>query len=398
MLEKRKITAILETETGGKSYKARKYSLDSGDYSAISFDEREKSNVWQKYGETEKYKTWINLTQKAKELSHGDSQILTYFLDGSRKVYKVDNVGYDASGNRMEIYPIIAGQIGVGCCKRKNRILKQERCINEIVLAVPEKANADRKEEFFSQLALKISQTCNQLKRLGIKIGSVLGYKTNDIKKDGECEDRATAKVQDRMIEKEKEMVALFVSQGKLDQNNYLVKDGSLEYSQPVYEKDITKEEKKKQFAKFKQNYNFVLGASKHFNPSVCCDINGKPNPGFIADLPLYSRTPVARYHNEFCGDVDFAVWYIRLQGQEKTRTPFDGILKVEKMLVTSEEIENGIDSELVDTLSAYIINERNPVCYGSDLRWANHIYPMYMTETYVKSKYISAESFLQLF
>lgn len=67
-------------------------------------------------------------------------------------------------------------------------------------------------------------------------------------------------------------------------------------------------------------------------------------------------------------------------------------------MLVTHEEIDDGIDSALVDTLSAYLINERNPVCYGSDLRWANHIYPIYLTESFVKSKYLSAESFLHLF
>ena len=81
-----------------------------------------------------------------------------------------------------------------------------------------------------------------------------------------------------------------------------------------------------------------------------------------------------------------------------KTRTAFDGIVKVEKMLITHEENEYGMDSELVDLLSASIINERNPVCYGSDLRWANHLYPIYLTESFVKSKYLSADSFLHLF
>jgi predicted nuclease of restriction endonuclease-like (RecB) superfamily len=41
---------------------------------------------------------------------------------------------------------------------------------------------------------------------------------------------------------------------------------------------------------------------------------------------------------------------------------------------------------------------ERNPVCYGSDMRWANHLYPVYLTERYVKSHYLSTESFLHLF
>ena len=149
----------------------------------------------------------------------------------------------------------------------------------------------------------------------------------------------------------------------------------------------------------FKNNYNYVIGISKNFNPEVCLDISGKPNPGYIADLKLYHRTPAARYvKKDWFGDIEFAVWYIRLRETSRTRTAFDGVVKVEKMLVTHEEYENGMESDLVDMLSALIINERNPVCYGSDLRWANHLYPVYLTETFVKSKYLSAESFLHLF
>ena len=47
---------------------------------------------------------------------------------------------------------------------------------------------------------------------------------------------------------------------------------------------------------------------------------------------------------------------------------------------------------------TANIINERNPVCYGADRRWANHLYPIYVTESYVKSKYLGESMFLNLF
>lgn len=131
----------------------------------------------------------------------------------------------------------------------------------------------------------------------------------------------------------------------------------------------------------------------------MCKVLGDKPNSGFIADLPLYYRTPVAYFtDNDFFGDIGFAVWYIRIRDQSRTRTPFDGIIKVEKILVTKDEVANGMDSDLVDLLSAHLINERNPVCYGSDLRWANHLYPVYLTERYVKAHYLSTESFLHLF
>jgi hypothetical protein len=138
---------------------------------------------------------------------------------------------------------------------------------------------------------------------------------------------------------------------------------------------------------------------SKHFNPEVCFVSSDKANPGFIAELRLYHRTPVAYFKDqEFLGDIAFAVWYVRIRARARTRTPFEGIIKVEKILVQSEEIDNGMESDLVDLLSAYLINERNPVCYGSDLRWANHLYPVYLTERYIKAQYLSTESFLHLF
>lgn len=386
-----KITELLEIETGGKSYKAHKYSLDIDNRPSVDFSSNSNTNTWLKIQETTSHKTYVNLTELAKEVSSVGDPILKYFLDGSRHVYKVDHMGYAASGTggRSEIFPIIAGQIGVGCCRRENRHLIPESFVSEIVVSVPDKADADGRIGFFPALATKLNSNC-----LNVTINAVLPYSTSSIRNEKDYEDRATATIQDRMIEKEKDAVAQLVRSGKLNQNNYLVKDGSLEYRPTKADKAD-----KKSLAKFKSNYAYVLGVSKHFNPSVCLDINKKPNPGFIADLPLYHRTPVACFENpEFFGDMKFAVWYIRIREKERTRTPFDGIVKIEKMLTTSEEQELGMDSELVDMLSAHIINERNPVCYGADLRWANHLYPIFVTESYVKSKYISAESFLQLF
>lgn len=383
-----KIMNVIAEVTGGKSYKAHKYSLDHADRPSVDYGNSDM--IWKRRAETTLHRTYVDLSGLSKKLAASGDQILSYFLDGSRKVFKVDDIAYAKSGGRSLIYPVIAGQIGVGCCHRIDKKIMPAKFKREFVLSMPDVADADEKTGFWPATAKKLSD-CDDLKRLGIEFTTILPYKTSK-SDDKKFEDRATACVQDRMIECEKKLVAELVREGSLNQDNYLVKDGSLEYRP-------TKEDKadKKRYQTFKNNYNWVIGASKNFNPEVCED-NGKPNPGFIADLPLYHRTPVAEYENPMLGDIKFAVWYIRLRDKSKTRTPFDGILKVEKILVTEEETEAGIDSELVDTLSAYLLNERNPVCYGSDLRWANHIYPIFLTESYVKSRYLSAESFLHLF
>lgn len=384
-----KIMQFLANETKGKSYKAHKYGLDHAERPYIDYGEDD--NIWEGNGETKLYKNYIPMERKSLELAKHNEQLLTYFLDGSRRVFKVDDISYNMSG-RSVIYPIIAGQIGVGCCKRIDRIVSPERFEKEIVLSVPAVANKDGKPGYLQNLTLKLNNL-PELQRLGIKIDKIIPYSVSKVK-DNKYEDKGTAGVQDEMVRMEKDMVAGLVKDGRLDSENYLIKDGSLEYRPG---NDLVKNHR--QLEIFKNNYNWVLGVSKNFNPEVCKVIDGKPNPGFIADLPLYSRTPVVRFRNpDLFGNMEFAVWYVRLRDKDKTRTAFDGIVKVEKMLVTQEENQYGIDSELVDTLSALIINERNPVCYGADLRWANHLYPVYLTESYVKSKYLSTESFLHLF
>jgi len=384
-----KVMNLLADVTGGTSYKAHKYALDHSERPSVDYGSSE--IVWKRRAETTLHKTYVDLSDRCQKLAGQDDQILSYFLDGSRRVFKVDDMAFSQSGNRSVIYPVVAGQIGVGCCRRVGKKMVPAKFKREFVLSMPDVADADRKSGFWPATVKKINE-CDELKRLGIVFSTILPYKTskNDDKK---YEDRATASIQDKMIEREKDLVAELVREGKLNQDNYLVKDGSLEY-RPTKEDNADK----KKYQTFKNNFSWVIGASKNFNPEVCMDVSGKPNPGFIANLPLYHRTPVAEYENPMLGDIKFAVWYIRLRDKTRTRTPFDGILKVEKILVTEEENEHGIESDLVDTLSAYLMNERNPVCYGSDLRWANHLYPIYLTESFVKSRYLSTESFLHLF
>ena len=389
-----KIMPFLADETHGQSYKAHKYNLDNAERPAFDYDGKE--TTWRNLAETEIRRGYTNLAERCKQLSENEDQIISFFLDGSRRVFKVDDIAYSIDGKRKQIFPVIAGQIGVGCCRRINKQMHCERFLSEIVLAVPEIACASGsgQEGFFRSLATKISQNCAELQRRGLSVSAIYPY---SIKDDGKKrEDKGTSKVQDRMIILEQEMVAQLVREHRLGQNGYLIKDGSLEYL-PEYSPD------KQKYKRNKQNYRWVLGLSKQFNAELCHDEKGKVNPGFIAELPPFSRTPVAKYDcskqsNSMLGDIQFAVWYIRLRDKNRTRSPFDGVLKVEKILVTDDEIAYGMDSELVDTLSAYLINERTPTSYGADLRWANHIYPIYLTELYVKSQYISTPSFLQLF
>ena len=386
-----KIMQVIAAETGGKSYNTYKYSFDSIGLPSIDYEnDSNKIMKWQEKGETVKYTNSINLKTEADNIA-SQTPIFTYFLDGSRRVFKVDDISYN-----KQVFPVIAGQVGVGCCKRINKKMIPEKYYGEFVVSLPNKSNVDGWDDdaVFADLTDKINNAIDTDKFKHIQFKTILPYKTSDdFSLENKFEDRGIAMIQDYMIESEKKLVSELVKNRKLNQNNYLLKDGSLEY------KPMNKgKEDFRLLQKIKNNYKWVVGVSKQFNPGSIKDHTGKSNANYIADLPVYHRTPVARYENrEFLGDVQFAVWYIRLREKRKTLTPFDGVVKVEKILMDSEK-ETGIDSDTVDLISANIINERNPVCYGTDKRWANHLYPIFLTESFVKSKYISSELFLNLF
>lgn len=387
-----KIMEIIEKETKGKSYHTYKYSYDSIGIPAIDYDDdSDKIMKWQDSGETSVHKKSVNLKHLADQLiSIGEPPLLKYFLDGSRHVCKVDDIAYN-----KQVFPVVAGQIGVGCCKRVNKKMNVERFYRELVMALPDKANPDGWDDnaYFTSKVAKLNES-PELRRLGLTFSAILPYSTSKAgSPDVKLENLAIAKIQDYMIEAEKRMVAELVKDKLLGQDAFLLKDGSLEYKIMN-----TGREDLRTLQKIKHNYNWVIGVSKSFNPESCLDHTGKPNSNYIADLPVYHRTPVARYENpDVLGDVQFGVWYIRLRDKKRTLTPFDGVVKVEKIMM-DEELLHGIDSDTIDLISANIINERNPTCYGADRRWANHLYPVYLTESYVKSKYISTEMFLHLF
>lgn len=185
------------------------------------------------------------------------------------------------------------------------------------------------------------------------------------------------------------------VAIGKLDESNYLIKDGSLDYQRVSTKKN--KHALNLSNEHIRNNYRRVIGVSKSFDPTKCFVHGGGTNSNIIAELELYERTPAFRYTSTRA-NVDFCIWYLRIRDARYTHSIFDGILKIEKLIVTEKEQVHGIETDDINNITAYLINERNPVCYGADDRWANHLYPVYLTEQYVKSKYLSNDLFIQLF
>ncbi len=381
----KKILDFIEKKTYGKSYKSYKYCFEKIEVPKLDYDDKQDIVIKRK-GETD---TGLKTTKSIKKLADEivGKPLFKYFLDGSRRTYKVDDIAYD-----KKLYPIIAGQIGVGICYRENKNSFNAFSLrNPLVISLPGNANSEHSNDdlFFNNLIEKLNKQ-EILTKQKLEFNKILPYSHSALKNNDKYEDRGVAKIQDEMIELEKKVVLELVKKKKLNKKTYLIKDGSLEYD-GLGKGDL------KNLSSIKTNYASVVGVSKAFNPEALSretkNISRK-----IADLDLYHRTPAFMYETPRIPDTKFAVWYLRIRDKVYTDSPFDGVLKIEKILVWENEEEDGLCSDEIDLISANIINERNPVCYGQDNRWAKHLYPVFLTEKYIKSKYLSDSHFVNLF
>lgn len=395
-----RILPLLEEATDGTCFGSYKYRADEDrNVPTIDYEEQQSLTVLKdKYGETDtSLKTTRDLERFANKVAK-DQPLFRYFLDGSRRTYKVDDIELN-----RRIFPIIGGQVGVACTERKSpdRFVPKD-IENNLLIALPSESNPDTGNDalFLNSLRDKIN-SIDRIKKSNVTFSKVLSYSSKKITmmNDGEnkkYEHKGIALIQDDMIDREKKIVAQLASRNSLNQDSFLLKDGSLQYK-PMKTGDY------KELTKIKSNYQCVVGVSKQFNPELFLDRNGKSNAAAIANLKLYHRTPAYMFQHKYelqpyLGDYKFSIWYIRIRAAGKTESQFAGVIKVEKILITESENDKGLDSTLIDIISANLINERNPVCYGQDKRWANHLYPIYLTEEFIKSKFLSDIHFLNLF
>lgn len=389
-----KILDYIANETHGECFTSFRYCYDNIANPSIEYEEKDTNNrvYLKEYAEDVHDPAPRNMKKKAELLLQGPP-LFKYFLDGSRRIYKVDDIQYD-----RKVFPLVSGQISVSCCGREmnedNTFCTFHNVKEEAypVLCLPVSANGEGEDNiiFFRNLCNKINKL-PQLQDANIHLEKVLYYLTKLEGKET-YENKGIARIQDEMIECEKRIVAQLMSEKRLSQDSYLIKDGSLQYK-PVKTGDF------KELARIRNNYRHVVGVSKKYNPNFMKDIKGQSSAGQIARLPLFHRTPAYLWKpGDEWGNVNYAIWYVRIHDIGKTASPYAGIVKVEKMLMTGKEAEEGLSSDEVDLISANLINERNPVCYGNDTRWANHLYPVYMTECYCKSRFKSDYYFLNLF
>lgn len=300
----------------------------------------------------------------------------SYFMDGSRRTYKIGDMVLEGK----KIYPVVVAQVRAGCTERD--CAKKLHSYGEIqkknLLLLSDKMN----DVDFAEIRQRILKT-EMAQNLNLHIETY----HFDPTKDSVPVNSAIAKANSIMHTMEVNILGNMVNSDMLEPDRMLVVDGPLQF--------IRQDTGKIDFADLFYN---VVGISKSFNPML--PTSGKTKRGGtqigaeLLKLDLGERTPVFLKIN--AKGRKFGCWYLRIRPRLMVSNPLEGIVKIEKMALLDNQ--DGLNTSMVDNISLSILNEGSPTCYGRDKRWASHLYPIYLTETLIKSSFESDFVFISNF
>lgn len=300
----------------------------------------------------------------------------SFFMDGSRRTYKIGDIVLEGK----KIYPVVVAQVRAGCTKRE--VNKKLHSFGEIsyknLLLLSDKMN----DVDFAEIRQRILKT-KMSQRLHL---DVVKYHFDPMK-DNVPVNAAIAKANMMMHDMEIDILGNMVRSKTLEPDKMLLVDGPLQF--------LRQDTGKPEFADMFYN---VVGVSKSFDPML--PTSGKAKRGAtqigaeLLKLEYAERTPV--FLKENSKHRKFGCWYLRIRPKNMVSNPLEGIIKIEKMAVIDDE--EGIATSVVDNISLSLLNEGSPTCYGKDKRWANHLYPVYLTETLIKSTFESDLVFINNF
>lgn len=130
------VTQALARITGRSCFETYRRCLDKERLSLLEYDYCDQEFMAQQ-GETIRYEGTRNIASIAADWA-GRDPAFKLFLDGSRRTYKIVDMTIGS-----QVFPIVAGQVGVGVCKREARRVAPCELMFDIVLAVPDKINPD---------------------------------------------------------------------------------------------------------------------------------------------------------------------------------------------------------------------------------------------------------------
>ena len=363
----------LFTKMGVVLFQNESYNLDVYYQEPYQDDEPDSTDT---YEMATLFETNQSKKKRKLEYEHDNHSNYSYFMDGTRKTYKIGDIII----GKKKIYPVVAAQIRAGCTERDDAGKIHKYLLKEQNLLLISSAMSD---DDFAELRQRIRRS-----RIAQEMHlDVVQYRF-DRMKDLAPTNAAIAKANSMMHQLEIDILIDMVNSKALSPGKMLIVDGPLQF----YAEDTKK-------TNFPDLFYNVVGVSKSFNPllPISDRVRGGSQIGaMLIELEYGERTPVFYKKNER-GRI-FGCWYLRIRRRADVHSPMEGIIKVEKMSNKTDISREGLDSDIVDTLSCSLLAEGSPTCHGRDDRWPAHLYPIFLTETMVKTSFMSDVVFISNF
>jgi len=296
-----------------------------------------------------------------------DKKLFRFFIDGS---IRTCFLGTAIEGTRS--FPIELAQVGAAVIERQQggqlRIFKHKQ---KVLLLLP-KENQGISDTLWSQIHKIDIPEFFEIVDFTFSDRSS-SDKLVDAKKDPR--DKAGAKARSKMHKLEIELIK--ATDAARNEDAWLILDGSVKF----VEEDIWD-----LWENSKGPY--VIGVAKSFRKDPMFYFGKRPSQRkdistILAGLPHEHRTVAFSTYDD-----KVAFWYVRLREQKQVDYPLMGVVKVE----VPRPDKKPIPTELADLISSALVAERNVTPYGLDRRWHACLYPIYVAEQVIKSRFFSKE------
>jgi|TARA_B100001971_G_scaffold203632_1_gene218771 hypothetical protein len=314
----------------------------------------------------------ININEVDNINYNRQTSLIKYFLDGTRRAYYVCDI---ATGDGS-IVPIISGQISSAVLQRDNIDGKVSlyKHYKKGLLLIP-KGGGGINDGDADDIKKHID---TNYEKYNLEVAFV------KIKKFENPKDNSIAKLNAEMQNLEIDLLGVLTNCNALSQDSMIIVDGALQFQ------NIKKENL--------NHLRHAIGISKHFNIHLTNVIGKNTEIGsHLINLKKVGDRTIA-YRLKLDNGNQYAFWYLRIYPLQYLNYPFAGIIKIEKTLINDDEKEDGLNTDEVNNISKCLLLEKTVSTYGLDKRWASHIYPVYLTETIQKNKFISDYIFRSLF
>jgi len=296
-------------------------------------------------------------------ITRTQNHFFRHFIDGSVQTY-VLGTGIEQDRN----FPIVLAQIGsVALYRNEDGSMSKGFAEQKTLLLLPYKLIS---EEALNKIKSVIASSNGEIELVDTT------EKDTDLGETSETDDptnRATGIAKSRMRALERN-VAVWV--GENSKNHFIIdgtiRSGSFGWGQAVPKKSVAISKSFTQRPRFE-----VFGRG---------EVQMKNLPRLLSGLKYEHRTPAF-----FTSKGKVIFWYLRMRAQGQVDYPLMGVIKVEVPAPTPEE---RISCTEIDLISSCLLAERTVSPHGVDARWHAHIYPVFVTEQYIKNMFYTRETF----